>query len=540
MDTAAWWRYYHDIGFSTCPLRKKDKRPLFEWKKYQDEQPSLAEINLWTNKYKDYNVAVITGAVSGIIVLDIDGQEGWDYLTQNGYDLPITPRAQSSPGKAHIYFKHPNPEKGVRTRVNTELKIDVKGDGGYVVAPPSIHKLGHRYQWVEGFAPQDVPLADTPQWLIDFIAQYAQGASPSFTAPPLDIPPANGEGPKEAELESRPGQAGVKLERPQDDPVTGDVDELTHLLKGVSKGGRNNACAKIAGTWIAQNMTPGSVWQMLLAWNLKNSPPMPEQEIHTVLESIVKRDARSRLKNQDFKAPPKDSKEETPDDSNDIRTEDERREDRLEGINKRLQIKILKIEKYLGEKPQYVFHVAGRNGHGPVEVWLTAAEMLTQASFRSKMLGATNQVVPPIKADKKKGEPGWDTYAQRMADCAVDVEVGAEATIVGEILSSLRGYIQQHTPQDYAIDNQITEHNHPFKFDGKTWINFSDFRRWMLLFRVAVKVTHQELSQRLRHCGFVSKKFVLPGRDKPEKYWHVPDNLLELEKTLTGEKDEVK
>lgn len=160
-------------GFSVIPLQHKDKRPMLRsWEPYKTTPPTADEIDQWfLNNTR--NIGIVTGAVSGVIVLDIDGQEGFEALAaivSRFGDLP--PTWVSATGKGHHYiFKYPNVP--IRNSANRQLSIDFRGDGGYIVAPPSIHPSGSTYQWIHD---QSIDIADAPSWLIDWMTSDRQPA----------------------------------------------------------------------------------------------------------------------------------------------------------------------------------------------------------------------------------------------------------------------------------------------------------------------------------------------------------------------------
>ena len=94
------------------------------------------------------------------MVLDIDGDVGMENLTRLG-TIPSTPTVKTSRGH-HYYFKRP--EFRIVNKSALLPGIDIRGDGGMIVAPPSIHESGHQYEWVISL--NDVPLADMPEWLL--------------------------------------------------------------------------------------------------------------------------------------------------------------------------------------------------------------------------------------------------------------------------------------------------------------------------------------------------------------------------------------
>ena len=105
------------------------------------------QIKAWWRKWPDANIGIATGAISGILVIDIDGREGLDawqiLLAQNRASLR-TVTVKTARGW-HLYFKLPS---GFVIPCSTGGGLDVRGEGGYVVAPPSIHASGHVYRWV--------------------------------------------------------------------------------------------------------------------------------------------------------------------------------------------------------------------------------------------------------------------------------------------------------------------------------------------------------------------------------------------------------
>jgi hypothetical protein len=121
----------------------------------------------WWSRWPDANIGVCTGAESGIVMLGPDGDAGIMDLAnleeQFGY-LPDTPTAKSGSGGRHLLFRHPGqPLKNRKNHLGTS--IDARGDGGYFVAAPSANANGN-YEWIDG--PDDVPVAEMPQWLVEW------------------------------------------------------------------------------------------------------------------------------------------------------------------------------------------------------------------------------------------------------------------------------------------------------------------------------------------------------------------------------------
>jgi Bifunctional DNA primase/polymerase, N-terminal len=138
---------YLHRGLPIIPV--KGKLPaVHSWKPFQDRLPSITEVTAWFEKFPTAGIAIITGAFSGLAVIDIDGplEAGLALLMENGITIPDTTTVRSARGW-HLWCAHPGiPVKSVsNVLVNREVKIDIRGDGGYIVAPPSVHESGVRY-----------------------------------------------------------------------------------------------------------------------------------------------------------------------------------------------------------------------------------------------------------------------------------------------------------------------------------------------------------------------------------------------------------
>jgi hypothetical protein len=151
-------------GWSVIPVEPRGKRPLVPWRRLQTRAASPAQIGFWFERWPDANVAIVTGRLSGLVVVDIDPRHGGDrslgaFEAEHGR-LPATVESLTGGGGRHLYFAHP----GTRTpnRVNVLPGIDVRGDGGCVVAPPSVHPSGRPYGWRAGCAPQERAVAALP------------------------------------------------------------------------------------------------------------------------------------------------------------------------------------------------------------------------------------------------------------------------------------------------------------------------------------------------------------------------------------------
>src|SRR5581483_3110516 len=141
LEQALWYRT--KLNWSVIPIGK-DKRPLIAWKKYQNVLPSIEEINNWFKKFPEANVGIVTGKVSNLVVVDIDPRHGGN---NEHFKLIKTITSKTGGGGWHYYFQY---EIGVNNSTGIALGIDVRGEGGYVIAPPSLHSSGESYKWEVG------------------------------------------------------------------------------------------------------------------------------------------------------------------------------------------------------------------------------------------------------------------------------------------------------------------------------------------------------------------------------------------------------
>ncbi len=163
--TLEWAEKYLNFGFSVIPLPSRMKAPpaLAGWKRFQHSRPTLDELKKWWSE-KDRNIAILTGPISGIVVVDIDNPAGEATMQTKGFSR--TPSVKTMNGR-HYYFRHPEefvPNVVWKKNHNWPFGgIDIRGRGGYVVAPPSIHPDGGLYEWE--IEPGECPFAELPEWL---------------------------------------------------------------------------------------------------------------------------------------------------------------------------------------------------------------------------------------------------------------------------------------------------------------------------------------------------------------------------------------
>ena len=158
---------YRKRGWSVVAAGERAKRPIVQWQKFQHQLPTPEQLKEWYARWPRANLAVVTGRISGIVVVDIDPKHGGtDALAAlEAYHgaLPDTVESVTGGGGRHIYFAHPGYE--VRNRAGLAPGIDLRGDGGCIIVPPSVHPSGKRYAWKPGHAPGQIGLAPLPVWL---------------------------------------------------------------------------------------------------------------------------------------------------------------------------------------------------------------------------------------------------------------------------------------------------------------------------------------------------------------------------------------
>jgi putative DNA primase/helicase len=222
----------------------------------KDASTDPETVTRWFTKTR-FNIAIATGGASGIFVLDIDPRHGGDEtladLEREHGPLPATWRFLTGGGGEHVLFRHPG-----RNVANSAGAlgpgIDVRGDGGYIVAPPSRHICGRPYAISVDHHPEDVPLADAPDWLLSRI------------------------------LGSRPADRARKA-----------TEWRALTREGAVNGERNASIAKLSGLLLGRRIDPHVCLDLMLAFNATRcSPPLPEDEVVATVASIARREFSGR------------------------------------------------------------------------------------------------------------------------------------------------------------------------------------------------------------------------------------------------------
>ena len=152
---------------SGSKCRNPGKHPITE-NGHKDATTEEEKILEWSAKFPDANIGIRTGSESGVIVLDIDprhdGATSLAQLERKFGNLPATLEVLTGGGGRHLYYRHPGGI--IRNKANIAPGIDLRGDGGYVVAPPSRHVSLQHYRWQTKCQP-----VAAPAWLLDLISK---------------------------------------------------------------------------------------------------------------------------------------------------------------------------------------------------------------------------------------------------------------------------------------------------------------------------------------------------------------------------------
>lgn len=136
-----WAQSYRDAGFSIIPLRPRSKIPAIKWEEYQKRIATKAEVSQWFHDQPNSNIGLVTGEVSGFVVVDLDGAAG----IETGNRLRLTsPVCVHTANGSHLYYRW---NAALKNSVKALPGLDIRGDGGQVAAPPSLHPNGKYYRW---------------------------------------------------------------------------------------------------------------------------------------------------------------------------------------------------------------------------------------------------------------------------------------------------------------------------------------------------------------------------------------------------------
>jgi len=239
-------------GWPVMPCRPGEKVPATQ-NGLKDATTDWGQVIAWWSKVPTCNVAVCTGAEAGFVVLDVDGEEGVESLRalekEHGA-LPRTASVVTPSGGQHYYFKHPGGEfRNSAGKLGTGL--DIRGDGGYVLAPPSRVK-GRPYE-----VDERAPMAEVPGWLQEASQRHQQ-----------------------------PGEA---------QPTSVWMEIMRH---GVQEGGRNHGMASLVGHFLRRYIDLDLTREVAhLVNQMRFKPPLPDWEVNRTVDSVNESELRRREAN---------------------------------------------------------------------------------------------------------------------------------------------------------------------------------------------------------------------------------------------------
>lgn len=162
-------------GWRLFPIKARDKKPplIKGWRDLATSK--LDQLEAWAVEFPGCNWGLATGPGSGVFILDVDGEPGLaslNALHRQGKKIPDTLLTVNTAQGNHLYFRWPERLIVPNSVERIAPGLDIRGDGGYVVIPPSIHPNSEQYVCVD----PDEPIADAPEWLLEMIARNEQPA----------------------------------------------------------------------------------------------------------------------------------------------------------------------------------------------------------------------------------------------------------------------------------------------------------------------------------------------------------------------------
>ena len=250
---------YSERGLSIIPVGK-NKRPLLKWEPFQKARADEMQIKAWFKKWPNANIGIVTGEISGITVADADSDDAFNFLNEFLPDTFITPTAKTPKGK-HIYFDY---AKDFSNAVRLVSEIDIRNDGGYVVAPPSTNSEGVKYAWFESLGFSECMPQEMPQMLFDTLLQ-------SFTQNSNKIDSIS---------------SSIEPNRYQQPTTQNNNDNI------LSKGRRDNDIFHVANCLVKGGMRKELIHKYLEILANSCTPPFPEKEIPIKINSALQRSQR--------------------------------------------------------------------------------------------------------------------------------------------------------------------------------------------------------------------------------------------------------
>lgn len=269
---------YAQRGWAVFPLQERSKEPAVAGA-YKAATSNMATVLAWWARWPDANIGLATGRVSGVWVIDLDGDEGrasWEQLAEEHPEV-VDETLVASTGKGyHLYWRLPKDVPDPGRRIGVRPGIDIIGGNGYLVAPPSVHPSGRTYEWLN---PDAMPI-EAPQWMLELqrpkpASRAQQPASSTIFA-------------------SAPRFAG----RPQDGAVSdpqsylrGVARAASRAVAGAAQGTRNHELFKQA-VWVcsvAAALRLDDASGLRDVWQAARMAGLEELEIERTLQSAMEK-----------------------------------------------------------------------------------------------------------------------------------------------------------------------------------------------------------------------------------------------------------
>jgi hypothetical protein len=223
------------------------KAPWGPWKEYQKRRATEDELRSKWKANPLLNVGIALGPVSGLIRVDVDGEEGQPFLHEmSGGDLPDTLEMTSGGNGRGLLYAIPSgftlrPTHQHGTKLHSGISL--LGEGSQTVMPPSRHKSGRRYAWKPERGPDEIKPAVAPVWLVKLMSEERKRSTRAATL------------------------------------AEGEV---------IADGCRNTTLASLAGTMRRRGMTADEIFAALVAVNERCDPPKSETEVRNIANSIAR------------------------------------------------------------------------------------------------------------------------------------------------------------------------------------------------------------------------------------------------------------
>lgn len=169
------WEFYLEKGISLFPANK-NKKPVVGWTPYQKRFSTPDEIATW--KKAGHNLAIVCGKLSNLTVIDADSKEAIEEIESCLSEIIEIPIVDTPRGGRHYYFEFCKSLPSNSVGLGQSEKIDIRSEGGYVIAPPSRTEDGE-YKWNKTLNLKTTPLPEVPEALVDLLKAEASQAPPS-------------------------------------------------------------------------------------------------------------------------------------------------------------------------------------------------------------------------------------------------------------------------------------------------------------------------------------------------------------------------